>query len=127
MSDICRILDIEESCLKEILLLLEAQHIAIIKNDIKSMEDAAEGLIKKGIDIERAENDRKMLPREDIKDNKIDDNIRSIKRIVSEINVQKKTNMLLLKQGINFNNKIINILSPQKSSMVYDNSGKLSK
>jgi len=133
MSDIGRILDFEENLLKELLSLLELQHKAIIKNDIETMETIVDKLIEKGKEIEKAENERKILlggigMKEAASNNsELDEKIRSIKKTVSGINVQKKTNVLLLRQGTNFNEKVINILSPKRNNIVYGNDGKLTK
>jgi len=133
MSDICRVLQFEEGLLKDLLSLFEFQHKAIIKNDIETMETIVDKLINKGKEIEKAENERKNLlggksiRESSFSNNELDKRIRSIKRIVSELNVQKKTNDLLLRQGTNFNKKVIDILSQNRSSVVYGNNGKLAK
>jgi flagellar biosynthesis/type III secretory pathway chaperone len=131
MSDIGRILDFEENLLESLLSLLDLQHKAIIKNDIKTMETMVDELIEKGKEIEKAEEERKGLlggisMKEALsKDKELDEKIRKIKRVFSEIDVQKKTNVLLLRQGTNFNEKVISILSQKRNSKVYGNNGKL--
>ncbi|MDV3427491.1 MAG: flagellar protein FlgN [Bacillota bacterium] len=133
MSDIVMILQHEEVLLNDLLSLLEIQHRAIVKNDMETMESIVDKLIEMGKEIEKAENKRKSLPggnsiREAAFNNKeLDNEIRNIRKIVSELNVQKKTNDLLLRQGINFNDKVINILSQKRSSVVYGNNGKLAR
>lgn len=133
MNDISKILNLEEGLLQDLLSLLELQHKAIIKNDIETMEAVVNRLIEKGKEIEKAEIDRKnILGGSSIKEaalsnKELDQRIRNIKRIVNELKVQKKTNDLLLRQGTNFNKKIINILSQKKSSVVYGNNGKLAE
>jgi len=133
MSDICSILQFEEGLLKDLLSLFEIQHKAIVKNDMETMETIIDKLIEKGKEIEKAENQRKSLPggnsiREAaFNDEELDKEIRNIKKIVSELNVQKKTNDLLLRQGINFNDKVISILSQKRCSKVYGNNGKLAR
>lgn len=133
MSDIGIILDNEANILNNLLSLLEIQHKAVVKNDIETMESIVDKLIEKGKQIEKAENQRKnLLGGVSIKeasnnDGELDRKVRDIKKIVSEINVQKKTNDLLLRQGINFNEKVISIISGKRSSLVYGNNGKLTK
>ncbi|MFA6942109.1 MAG: flagellar export chaperone FlgN [Clostridiaceae bacterium] len=133
MSDVVRILQYEEGLLKDLLSLLEFQHKAIIKNDIETMETIVDKLIEKGKEIEKAENERKNLldgksiRKASFSNNQLDQRIRNVKKIVSELNVQKKTNDLLLRQGTNFNKKVIDILSQNRSSVVYGNNGKLAK
>lgn len=133
MNDICSVLQFEEGLLKDLLSILELQHKAIINNDIETMESIVDKLINKGKEIEKAENERKSLQggnsiREAaLNDEKLDKEIRHIKKIVSQLNVQKKTNDLLLRQGINFNDKVISILSQKRSSVVYGNNGKLAR
>lgn len=133
MNDLCSVLQLEEVLLKDLLSILELQHKAIINNDIETMESIVDKLINKGKEIEKAENERKKLPggnsiREAaLYDGELDKEIRNIKKIVSELNVQKKTNDLLLRQGTNFNKKVIDILSQNRSNVVYGNNGKLAK
>lgn len=131
MSDIGRILDFEENLLESLLSLLDLQHKAIIKNDIETMETMVDKLIEKGKEIEKAEEERKGLlggismKEASSNDKELDEKIRKIKRVFSEIDVQKKTNVLLLRQGTNFNEKVISILSQKRISKVYGNNGKL--
>lgn len=131
MSDIGRILDFEENLLESLLSLLDLQHKAIIKNDIETMEAMVDKLIEKGKEIEKAEEERKGLlggismKEASSNDKELDEKIRKIKRVFSEIDVQKKTNVLLLRQGTNFNEKVISILSQKRISKVYGNNGKL--
>lgn len=131
MSDIGRILDFEENLLEGLLSLLDLQHQAIIKNDIETMEAMVDKLIEKGKEIEKAEEERKGLlggismKEASSNDKELDEKIRKIKRVFSEIDVQKKTNVLLLRQGTNFNEKVISILSQKRISKVYGNNGKL--
>lgn len=130
---IIEILEKEEDLLKKLLSLLEEQHEAVVKNDIEAMNEIVNKLVENGKKIENAENQRRKITGEKTinemiaENGELDEKLRNIKKVVSEINVQKKTNTMLLKQGINFNNKVINILDPRKGSKVYDNSGKLSK
>lgn len=133
MNDIIALLKSEEVLLNELLQLLEIQHKAVVKNNMEVMENVISQLLKKGKEIEKAENERKNLQgevslREAALSNKeLDREIRNIKKIFSELTVQKKTNDLLLRQGIKFNEKVINILSQKPGNMVYGNNGRLAR
>lgn len=134
MNELVRnILEIEEKQLLSLLLLLEDQHLAVVKNNIIAMENVIEELISKGLEIEKSEQKRKMIMGDislkeiSVKDKVIEEKLRGIKIILGEINLQKKTNTLLLKQGINFNSKVINILRPYNGHSVYNNIGKINK
>jgi flagellar biosynthesis/type III secretory pathway chaperone len=133
MSRICALLKSEEALLTDLLLLLELQHKAIVKNDMETMESVVARIMEKGKEIEKAENERKnLLSGSSMKEaalnhQELDREIRNIKKILSELNVQKKTNDLLLRQGTKFNEKVINILSQKPGSGVYGNNGKIAR
>jgi flagellar biosynthesis/type III secretory pathway chaperone len=62
-----------------------------------------------------------------INDNELYENYRKIKRLLEEVKVQKDTNELLIKQGLGFTNRVINILSPSRTPKTYNSYGKVSK
>jgi flagellar biosynthesis/type III secretory pathway chaperone len=118
-----------------LLLALEEQHRCIIVNDIFALE-ACVGKIKEAnkniacIEVERRKltESRAMTEIiEELRDDELENNYNKIKQLLQEVILQKDTNELLIKQGLSFTNRILNVLNPVRETKTYNAYGKVRK
>lgn len=118
-----------------LLLALEEQHKCIIVSDIFEME-ACVGKIKEAnktiasMEVERRKitQNRAMTEMiEEFKDDELESNYHKIKQLLQEVVLQKDTNELLIKQGLSFTNRILNVLNPVRETKTYNAYGKVKK
>ncbi len=64
---------------------------------------------------------------DEIGDRELEDNYRSIKRLLEETRIQKDTNDLLIKHALGVTNKILTILNPSRAPKTYNSNGKIYK
>jgi flagellar biosynthesis/type III secretory pathway chaperone len=118
-----------------LLLALEEQHKCIIVGDIFGME-ACVGKIKEAnkniacMEVERRKitGNRAMTEMiEEFKDDELESSYHKIKQLLQEVVLQKDTNELLIKQGLSFTNRILNVLNPVRETKTYNAYGKVKK
>ncbi|MGV8982686.1 flagellar protein FlgN [Clostridium sp.] len=118
-----------------LLLALEEQHRCIVKNDIFGMEACVDKIKKANINIAHSEVERRSITEnramtellEEVNDQELTGNYNKIKRLLQEVVLQKDTNELLIKQGLSFTNRILNVLNPVRESKTYNAHGKVKK
>jgi len=125
----------EIEALATLLIELEEQHRCIIVNDIFGME-ACVGKIKEAnkniafIEVERrklTENRAMTEMINELNDEELESNYYRIKQLLQEVVLQKDTNELLIKQGLSFTNRILNVLNPSRETITYNAYGKVKK
>lgn len=134
-EELIKLIKAQSEELKELLMLLEAQYKMIMEKDVFGLEGIVDKLNECSKKIAQYEmNRRKILGNESISElvNKSDnkefkDNYISIQEILNKVMLQKDTNDLLLKQQIMFNNKMLNIMNPNREIKTYNSYGNLSK
>jgi flagellar biosynthesis/type III secretory pathway chaperone len=125
----------EHEALKKLLLLLEKQHGLILKNDIFGLEAIVEEIQNCNKEVAQVEVERRSLVKgnsmtalvQSFNDEEIDDNFRSVKMLLSELQLQKDTNEMLIRQGLGFSTRILNIINPNKTTKTYNAYGKIEK
>jgi flagellar biosynthesis/type III secretory pathway chaperone len=125
----------EREALAKLLKLLEEQHSRLIKNDIFGLEEIVGVIQGCNKEIAEAEVERRKLVegksmRELInssKDEVLDNNYRSIQKLLNEVIVQKDTNEMLIKQGLGFSTRMLNILNPDRNTKTYNSYGKMGR
>jgi flagellar biosynthesis/type III secretory pathway chaperone len=129
------VLDKEFTALQELLKLMEEQHHLLVKNDIFGLEAIIERiqLCNKSIaqiEVER----RKLVKEESIIDiinstdsEELDKSYRSIQKLLFEVTLQKDTNEMLIKQGLGFSSKMLNLINPDRNMKTYNSYGKVSR
>ncbi|MBU3142351.1 flagellar protein FlgN [Clostridium sp. CF012] len=118
-----------------LLLVLEEQHGCIVVNDIFGMETCVGKIKEANKNIAHMEVQRRELTQnramteiiEELKDAELESNYYKIKRLLQEVVLQKDTNELLIKQGLNFTNRILNVLNPARETTTYNAYGKVKK
>ena len=114
---------------------LEEQHRCIIKGDIFGMENCVDTIKKANTNIAAIEVARRNITQnramteivEEFRDAELEENYHKIKAILQEVMFQKDTNELLIKQGLSFTNRILNVLNPVREKATYNSSGKINK
>ncbi|SFU52087.1 FlgN protein [Clostridium sp. DSM 8431] len=134
-TELIEIIRNENKALKHLLSLLQKQYEYIMKKDVFSLEEIVED-IKEGNKLV-AQNEverRKLVGKENMnllvfesKDKELEEAFRDIKKVIREIQYQKETNDMLLKQEISFNTQILSIISPRREVKTYTSLGNLSR
>jgi flagellar biosynthesis/type III secretory pathway chaperone len=114
---------------------LEEQHRCIIKGDIFGMENCVDTIKKANTNIAAIEVARRNITKnramteivEEFRDGELEKNYHKIKATLQVVVFQKETNELLIKQGLSFTNRILNVLNPVREKATYNSSGKINK
>lgn len=123
----------ETDTLKNLLLELEEQHRCIIVNDIFGLESCVSKIKIANKNIAYIEVERRKLIEnkvmmeiiEQAHDEELLNNYYKIQQLLQEIVLQKNTNELLLRQGLSFTNRILNVLNPARETATYNSYGKV--
>ena len=119
--------------LRSLLTELEEQHRCIIVNDIFGMEYCVNKIKEANKNIAYMEVERRKLTEnrpmiaiiEEARDKDLESNYYKIKQLLQEVVLQKDTNELLLRQGLSFTNRILNVLNPARETATYNSYGKV--
>lgn len=125
----------EYNTLKKLLELLEEQHGYCISKNIFAMEDIVGKIENVNKLVAKLELERRKLVGErnmselvrSFQDEELDNNYRKVKLLLDEIRFQKEANEQLIKQGLIFTNKMLNLISPGKNANLYNAKGALSR
>jgi len=118
-----------------LLVELEEQHRCIVVNDIFGLEACVNKIKAANKSIAHMEVERRSLVGnramreiiEEFNDTEFEDNYYKIKNLLQEVVLQKDTNELLIKQGLSFTNRILNVLNPVREIKTYNAYGKVKK
>ena len=118
-----------------LLVALEEQHRCIIVNDIFGLDGCVNKIKEANKNIAHMEVQRRQLTEnramseiiEEFRDNALENNYYKIKNLLQEVMLQKDTNELLIKQGLSFTNRILNVLNPVREVKTYNAYGKVKK
>lgn len=122
----------EFHALGNLLTVLEEQHSAYVKKDLFALEGIVKKIENHNVTIAKLEfqrrkviegNEMKALVRS-LNNHEVDKNYRNLTILLEKIKLQKDTNELLIKQGVMFTNKMLNIFRPSKMAKTYNNYGK---
>lgn len=125
----------ELQAMEGLLKTLEKQHSCLIESDAVTLENCVKeiDIYNRKIaewEVKRREITQGRSMREVIyeaKEEALEDNYRKLRRLIEETKLQKDTNELLIKQGLSFANRILNILNPSRSPKTYNSFGKVYK
>lgn len=123
----------ETEVLNKLLELLEKQHALLVKNDVMLLHEIVESI--KICNREVAEKEvqrRNFLKAGSMKDAvvasenyELNKNYRNIKKLLSEIEVQKDCNEMLIKMGMAFSTRMLQIINPNAGNKIYNNYGRI--
>lgn len=96
------------------------------------MEDCVKRITDCNIAIARYEMDRRKVTNgesmskivREANDVDIEDSYNTIKKVLDELRFQKDTNEMLIKQGLIFSTKMLELFSPNKKALTYNAYGK---
>ena len=125
----------EMDAIRGLLLRLEEQHRCVVVSDIFGMEACVDKIKEANKNIAHMEVERRKLMQsrtmgsivEEFKGVEFESNYNEIKNLLQEVILQKDTNELLIKQGLSFTNRILNILNPLRETTTYNAYGKVKK
>lgn len=125
----------ETEALKKLLSLLEKQYDLLIKNDIFGLEGITQELQLSNKEVAEIEVERRKEAAgtsmsnvvQSFKDECLERNFRNIKKLLSDIQLQKDTNDMLIKQGLSFSTRMLNILNPDRNVKTYNSYGKMKR
>lgn len=129
------ILENELHAMEGLLKSLEKQHSFLLESDAVTLENCVTEIEDYNRKIAEWEVKRREITNyrpmseviDEVKVESIEKNYRSIKRLIEEIKLQKDTNELLIKQGLGFANRILNIINPSRTPKTYNSYGKVFK
>jgi len=125
----------ETITVRALLLELEEQHRCIIVSDVFGMEACVNKIKEANKNIAHMEVERRKLTEnrsmveiiDEARDAELEKNFHKIKLLLQGAVQQKDTNELLIKQGLSFTNRMLNVLSPVRESKTYNAYGKVKK
>ncbi|HEY8889416.1 MAG TPA: flagellar protein FlgN [Clostridium sp.] len=125
----------EMGALRALLLELENQHKCIVTNDIFGMEACVSKIKEANKNIAHMEVQRREITAnkamgpiiEEARDPELEKNFHAIKKLLQAVVLQKDTNELLIKQGLSFTNRMLNVLNPVREAKTYNGYGKVRK
>lgn len=136
MSDgIKEILSKEKESLEKLLYSLEKQHEYILKRDIFNMESVVDDIKNSNKEVAEWEvKRRRAVGNKDFQnyiwetnDEELELIYREIKKLLEILKLQKDTNDLLIKQGLVFTNKLLNLINPRRDMDTYNSYGKINR
>lgn len=123
----------EIKAFEELLKVLDKQHEYIVKNNIFKMESIVDEIEENSKNIARYEMDRRKITKgrpmteiiREYRDEQLETNYRKARKLLEGLNLQKDTNEMLLKQGIVYANKMLQIINPNREAKTYGAHGKM--
>lgn len=112
---------------------LEEQHSAYIKKDIFALEAVVEKISSANVEVAKCELERrKLIGNKSMKqlvfsqnDKELTECFNKLAELIKKLQVQKETNEFLIKEGLKFTNRMLNIFRPNKGTNTYNSYGKL--
>ena len=121
----------EYKALMELLLLLKDQYLILLSGESIPLDMITENINNANKLIAKKELIRREFQKENhinlqgvLKENiEIDKQYKDIKALIYELQTQKEANEQVLKQRLNFTNKILALINPNRSVSTYDARG----
>lgn len=131
-ADLNKIILEEHKALKILLEVLDEQFEYLTKRDVFSLDKVSHKLHQCSVEVARLEMGRRKLTAgeamskiiEQAKDEELENNYRNIIKLLEEIQLQKDTNDMLIRQGLGFTTQMLNFLNPDRGPKTYNGYGK---
>lgn len=135
MKELIKLMKNQDQELRKLLELLETQYNMIMSKDVFGLEGLVDKIYDCGKKIAKDEVERRnVTENKSIKEIVMESNDDELKKLYSEIQenlnqviAKKETNELLLKQQLVFNNKMLQLLNPNREIKTYNSYGNLSR
>lgn len=134
-KDLIRVIRLEEEAIKGLLSLLDEQYKYIMEKDVFKLEEIVERIQSCNKEVAEFEVRRRQIVGNDSmreivassNNEDLDRAFRDIKKLLSQVKLQKDTNDLLLKQQISYTAQMLNIINPRREIKTYNSYGNLSR
>ena len=121
----------QKEALKELLEQLDKQYKLIIDKDVFGLDKIVEDINLCNKKIAETEVKRRKITGNDSiieivkhsNNEELDTEFREITKTLHMLKLQKETNEILIRQGLGFTNKLLNILNPKKEANLYNSYG----
>jgi len=125
----------EIEAVEELLRTLELQHKCLAENDVIGMDGCVAKLESCSRQIAEWETKRRQYTHgapmstvvNEASDEELENSYRKMKRLLEEAKLQKDTNELIIKQGLGFTAKVLNIMNPDRTPKTYNAYGKVGR
>lgn len=125
----------ESHAIEELTNILEEQHDYIAKNNIFELEDCVKKIENCNRNIAQWEVKRREITKGEsmkivigrLNDSELEQSYRNIKKLLHAAMLQKDLNETLLKQGLGFSSKMLNLLNPDKRAKTYTSYGAMKR
>ncbi|MCT8976142.1 flagellar protein FlgN [Clostridium sp. CX1] len=122
----------EHKALKALLSALDEQFEHLTKREVFALDKIAATIEGCAREVAKFEVQRRQLTNgqgmselvSQLKNEELDNNYKNIKNLLEEIQLQKDTNELLIRQGLGFTTQMLNVLNPDKGPKTYNPYGK---
>lgn len=126
------VMENEYEALIEMLKVLEEQYELLVKKDafaldniVKKIEDISKKVALSEIERRKITGKEKMSKVvSELKDEDITGVYTKIRSIMYDIEVQKESNEILIKQGLVFTTQMLNLINPNRNVKTYNNYGR---
>lgn len=132
-GELNEVIENEIVSLRGLLSALEKQHKYILDNAVFKMEGVIDEIKKSNIEVAKWEMKRRDITKgepmskvvEQFNDKRLGENYRQAKKLVEELKMQKDTNEMLIKQGLSYNMKMLQMMNPDRRAKTYSSYGKM--
>ncbi|MDW8799706.1 flagellar protein FlgN [Clostridium sp. A1-XYC3] len=132
VSDLNRVILEEHKALQALLSALDGQFEYLTKREVFALDKIAATIEECAKEVAKFEIQRRKLTNgqgmseivNQLKNEELENNYRNIKNLLEEIQLQKDTNELLIRQGLGFTTQMLNVLNPDKGPKTYNPYGK---
>ncbi|MBC2582575.1 flagellar protein FlgN [Clostridium sp. DJ247] len=122
----------EYNALKALLDALDEQFEYLTKREVFSLGKVVEKIEQCSREVARWEVERRKITGgeamtsivDKMKNENLENNYRSVKKLLEEIQLQKDTNEMIIKQGLGFSTQMLNFINPDRGPKTYNGYGK---
>lgn len=132
VGELNKIIVEEHKALQALLSALDEQFEYLTKREVFALDKIASTIEKCAREVAKYEVQRRKLTNgqgmseivNQLKNEELNNNYTNIKNLLEEIQLQKDTNELLIRQGLGFTTQMLSVLSPDKGPKTYNPYGK---
>lgn len=132
ISNLNKIMIDEYRALQSLLKALDEQFEYLTKKEVFALDKVAQKIELCAREVAHFEVERRKITNGEamgnivdrLKNEELESNYRNIRNLLEEIQLQKDTNELLIRQGLGFTTQMLNILNPDKGPKTYNPYGK---
>jgi Flagellar biosynthesis/type III secretory pathway chaperone len=131
-QELNRVMVEEYKAIQALLGALDEQFEYLTKREVFALDKVVKKIEICARDVARCEVERRNITKgeamskiiDEINNNELENNYRNIKKLLEEIQMQKETNELLIRQGLGFTTQMLNVINPDKGPKTYNGYGK---